>query len=57
MEVAKLLARGLQNSEIADQLFLSIRTVEGHRLNIFRKLQCKNIVDLVHYAHKQGWNR
>jgi len=55
--VAKLLVQDLTNAEIADQLHISIRTVEGHRMNILRKLKLKSIVGLANYAAQQGWNR
>jgi len=53
--VAKLLVQDLTNAEIADTLFISIRTVEGHRMNILRKLNLKSVVGLAKYAAQQGW--
>jgi DNA-binding NarL/FixJ family response regulator len=53
--VAKLLVQDLTNAEIADALFISIRTVEGHRMNILRKLNLKSVVGLAKYAAQQGW--
>jgi DNA-binding NarL/FixJ family response regulator len=53
--VAKLLVQDLTNAEIADRLFISIRTVEGHRMNILRKLNLKSVVGLAKYAAQQGW--
>jgi len=38
MEVLKLAARGKSNKDIADELFISIRTVQGHLNSIFNKL-------------------
>lgn len=50
IEVLKLFGEGLTNQEIADQLFISIRTVESHKTNIMRKLNVRTFVDLVKFA-------
>lgn len=50
MEVLKLVVEGLSNQEIADRLFVNIRTVETHKTNILQKLDLKNTVDLVKFA-------
>ncbi len=44
--------RGLNNQEIADELFISKRTVDKHRANIMDKTGCKNTASLVIYAIK-----
>ncbi len=44
--------RGLNNQEIADELFISKRTVDKHRANIMEKTGCKNTASLVIYAIK-----
>jgi two-component system response regulator NreC len=49
-EVLRLVALGHTNAEIADSLFLSIRTVETHRSNIQSKLKLSRRADLVRYA-------
>lgn len=49
-EILQLLAEGLSNKEVADELHISIKTVETHRANIMKKLGLKNIADLVLYA-------
>ena len=49
-EVLRLVALGHTNSEIADSLYLSIRTVETHRSNIQSKLKLSRRADLVSYA-------
>ncbi|WP_419801174.1 response regulator [Mucilaginibacter sp.] len=54
IEVLKLICQEKQNTEIADKLFLSVRTVEGYRTRLFEKTGCKNIVGLVIYAIKKG---
>jgi two-component system, NarL family, response regulator NreC len=52
--ILKLIALGHTNAEIADQLFLSIRTVESHRANIQEKLDLGSRADLVRYALDHG---
>jgi two-component system response regulator NreC len=54
VEVMRLIALGHTNSEIADQLFLSVRTVESHRANIQKKLNLSSRAELVRYALDQG---
>ena len=49
-EVLKLVALGLSNKEIADQLFISVHTVISHRKNITEKLGIKSISGLTVYA-------
>jgi DNA-binding NarL/FixJ family response regulator len=53
-EIIGLICNELTNKEIADKLFLSSRTVEGHRLKILEKMNVKNTVGLVVYAIKNG---
>jgi len=53
-EVLTLIAEGLSNGEIAEQLVISIKTVDRHRENIMRKLNLHNRVDLVKYALRKG---
>ncbi len=50
MEVLKLFAESFTNQEIADKLFISIRTVESHKNNIMRKINLRTTVDLVKFA-------
>lgn len=54
MEVLKLFAESYTNQEIADKLFLSIRTVESHKNNIMRKINLKTTVDMVKFAIKNN---
>jgi DNA-binding NarL/FixJ family response regulator len=51
-EIIKLIAEGLTNVQIADQLFLSSHTVNTHRKNIMAKLGVKNTAGIVMYAVK-----
>lgn len=50
MEVLKLFAQSYTNKEIADRLFISVRTVESHKNNIMRKINLKTSVDMVKFA-------
>jgi DNA-binding NarL/FixJ family response regulator len=52
IEILKLFAEGHTNKEIADQLSISIRTVESHKTHIMQKLNTKSTVDLIKYAIK-----
>jgi NarL family two-component system response regulator LiaR len=54
MEVLKLLAQGLSNQEIADKLFIGVKTVKYHITNIFSKLGVEDRTQAAIYAHKQG---
>jgi two-component system response regulator NreC len=54
MGILELIALGHTNAEIADQLFLSIRTVESHRANIQSKLDLGSRAELVRYALDHG---
>ena len=54
VEVLGLLAKGFMNPEIADQLVLSVRTVETHRANIQRKTDITNRAALIAYAIEHG---
>jgi DNA-binding CsgD family transcriptional regulator len=47
-EIAMLVAAGLSNREIADRLFVSVRTAEGHLYRIFSKLGINNREQLIH---------
>ena len=54
VEVLRLIALGNTNAEIAEQLFLSVRTVESHRAHIQRKLGRTTRAELVSYALERG---
>jgi len=54
-EVLQLLAEGLSNREIAEQLNISIKTVETHRSNMMGKLGVSSKTELVKYALRKGW--
>jgi len=52
LEILVLICQGFSNQEIADQLFISKRTVDKHRANILEKSESKNTAQLVVYAIK-----
>ena len=49
-EVLELIVKEYSNQEIADALFISVRTVDAHKRNLLEKTGCKNIAGLVVYA-------
>jgi len=54
MEVLRLIARGMSNSSIAEELFISENTVKGHVSNILSKLQLADRTQAAAYAWEQG---
>jgi len=54
LEILTLVAEGHTNQEIADQLVLSIKTVQAHRANLMEKLGLENITQLVRFAIRYG---
>jgi len=53
LEVLPLAAKGYGNKEIAEMLYISVKTVEAHKANIMNKLNLKNRPELVEYALKK----
>ncbi|WP_274319101.1 response regulator [Paenibacillus qinlingensis] len=53
-EVLALIAKGFSNKEIAEQLIISVKTVESHKSNVMEKLGLKTRPELVKYAAKKG---
>jgi DNA-binding NarL/FixJ family response regulator len=53
-EILQLIVEGFSNKEIADKLFLSIRTVENHRNHLLQKFDVKNTAGLVKIAIEEG---
>ena len=51
IEIVRLIEKELSNKQIADKLFISERTVETHRKNIFRKTATQTVVGLIKYAY------
>lgn len=54
-EVLLDVAYGYTNKEIADRLFMSVKTVEGHKARIREKLNLSTRAEIVRYALHQGW--
>ena len=52
IEIIRLIEKELNNKEIAEQLFISERTVETHRKNIFRKTKTNSVIGLVKFAYE-----
>ncbi len=53
-DVLRLIALGHTNAEVAEQLYISIRTVESHRAHIQQKLSLSSRAELVRYALERG---
>lgn len=53
-EVLQLIAEGLTNQQIADELVVSVKTVEAHKTHIMEKLKARSRTDLIRYALKRG---
>ncbi|MUT67960.1 response regulator transcription factor [Paenibacillus sp. NEAU-GSW1] len=53
-EIVALIAKGFSNKEIAEQLVISVKTVESHKSNVMEKLGLKTRPELVKYAAKKG---
>ena len=53
--ILKMAARGMSNSDIAEELHLSVRTIESHLGNIFNKLGVGSRTEAVIRAMKKGW--
>lgn len=51
-EIIRLFGESYTNTEIAEELFISVRTVESHKNNIMKKINLKTTVDLVKFAIK-----
>lgn len=54
VDVLKHIKEGLSSKEIAEKLFLSVRTVEVHRSNILKKLNLKNTASLLKFIHNSS---
>lgn len=53
-EVLQLITKGFRTADIADQLYLSVHTINSHRKNILKKLNLKSPTELVVYAMESG---
>ena len=54
-EILRLIALGHSNKEIANQLELSVKTVEVHKANAMKKLGMQSRIDIVRYSVLRGW--
>ena len=54
IEVVQLISEGKNTKEMAGILGLSIKTIESHRANIMKKLNCRTLADLIKYAIRDG---
>ncbi len=54
LTILGLVCKGANNNEIADGLFISLHTVKTHIYSAFRKTRCKNRVELIYWAMKNG---
>ncbi|HEB62552.1 MAG TPA: response regulator transcription factor [Bacteroidetes bacterium] len=52
LEVLKLITKGMSSKEIASKLYISKRTVDGHKANMINKTGSNNVIDLLIYAIK-----
>ncbi|MEE9400031.1 MAG: response regulator transcription factor [Dehalococcoidales bacterium] len=53
-EILKLIAEGYTSRKIAEMLYISLKTVQGHRMKIFEKLDIHNRTELIKYAMRKG---
>lgn len=54
VEIIQFIGQGLTSSEIAEKLFINVKTIESHRRNIFKKLDIKNAAQLMKIASEKG---
>jgi len=54
IEIMQLIGEGMTNAEMADKLYISRRTVEGHRQTLINKTGAKNTAMLMRYAYSKG---
>lgn len=54
IEIVALLAEGKSNKQVAAELGISVRTVEGHRRHIMVKTHVRSLVELIYYALEHG---
>lgn len=54
LEILQLVAKGLSNKEIGEELFISHRTVDTHRTNLMKKIEVHNVAGLIRFAMDHG---
>ncbi len=55
MEIIQLICQGKTTNEIAEKLFISVKTVETHRANTYKKAQVRNLAELIVWAVKNNY--
>lgn len=55
LEILKLIVKGKTNAEIADELYIAHKTVDNHRQNIYRKMNCKNFAELAEQYYRYAF--
>jgi len=55
MDILQLVCKGLTTHEISEKLFISLKTIETHRANIFRKAEVRNVAELIVWAIKNNY--
>jgi len=53
-EVLQLMSEGQSTAKIADQLHVSVKTVESHRQQLMQKLNIRSVAELTKYAIREG---
>jgi DNA-binding NarL/FixJ family response regulator len=53
-EVLQLMSEGQSTAKIADQLHVSVKTVESHRQQLMQKLNLRSVAELTKYAIREG---
>ena len=54
-QILKLIGEGQTTATVADKLFISAHTVNTHRRNILKKMECANFLEALHTARLKGW--
>lgn len=54
-QILKLIGAGQTTATVADKLFISAHTVNTHRRNILKKMECANFLEAFHTARMKGW--
>lgn len=54
VQIIQLFAKGLMSKEVAEQLNISVRTVETHKNHIYKKLKIGTTIELLHFAQQKG---
>jgi DNA-binding CsgD family transcriptional regulator len=55
IEIINLIGQGYTNKQIAEKLYISLNTVQTHRKNLLKKIQCTGTAELTNFAFSRGW--